>query len=88
MGSESVGRVTKDSLGFSCLGSYASEDGRPNFEYAVHKCYGPIVGGVVGVSFVWFVDKFGSVVAPFFGSVVVFSHEAEKVVDKVLGLFW
>jgi len=37
----------------------------------------PIIGRVMGVCFVVFVDKFGGVGAPFFGSEAVSSHESE-----------
>ena len=37
----------------------------------------PIIGRVMGVCFVVFVDKFGGAGAPFFWSVAVSSHESE-----------
>ena len=76
MGAESVCGVAKDALSFHCLGSYASEYRYPKLEYAVHTRYGSKFRRAMGVSFVWFVDEFGSAGAPLFWSVVVFGHES------------
>ena len=74
---ESVGGVTEDPFGFRRFGSYDCEDGCPKFEYAVHECNGSIVGWVVGVFFVGFVDEFGGADTPLLGCVAVSGHELE-----------
>ena len=77
LGTESVCGVAKDALSFGCFVSYVGEDRCPYLEYAVHKRYGSIVGRVMWVGFVLFVDEFGGAGAPFLFSVAVFGHELE-----------
>ncbi len=47
-------------------------------------CYWSIVGRVVGISFVGFIDEYSGAYAPFLGSVVVFGNNLEEMKDKVV----
>jgi hypothetical protein len=87
VGSESISRVSKYSIGFIGLSPYNGKNRCTQSEYAVHEGNGAEARRVMGIVFVQLIYELGGAGSPFWGGVTVVSRYCEEGEDNIVSFF-
>ena len=69
VGSKSISRAAKDSLGFGSMGAHDCKNRCPKFEYVFHEGDEAVVRRVMGIVCFRFIYELGAAGAPIWGDV-------------------